>query len=320
MEENRIIAYKGFDKDLCCQDFQYEVGGEYEYLDKIRCRTSGFHACINPLDVLVFYSAYGGNMFCKVEQYGDIDVHNGSCATEQASSKILIKEEIGIWGLCNEALALLTDMERMVSLSRYSKSGKMNILSQTDQIVTSAEDKDVLLSEFPGATITSSGWGVNIGSTGMFATISSTGCGSIGSTGDDAKIYSRGSFAGVVSSGTCATITSNGQYAVICSMGERSSITSTGDRTTILSSGDNSSIHSRGYQSRVESTGEKSVITCLGDDSMVKARKGSWITLSEWREDNMIPTNVRTKYVDDDRIKADTWYKLIDGKFCVVEQ
>ena len=33
----------------------------------------------------------------------------------------------------------------------------------------------------------------------------------------------------------------------------------------------------------------------------------------------MIPTNVRTKYVDDDRIKADTWYKLVDGKFCVVD-
>ena len=49
-------------------------------------------------------------------------------------------------------------------------------------------------------------------------------------------------------------------------------------------------------------------------------QNGPYFTLAEWMEDRMIPANVRTKYVDDDRIKADTWYRLIDGKFCVVEQ
>ena len=55
---------------------------------------------------------------------------------------------------------------------------------------------------------------------------------------------------------------------------------------------------------------------------MAKAKKGSWITLSEWdySEDKKryIPVCVRTEFVDGERIKEDTWYKLIDGEF--VEQ
>jgi hypothetical protein len=52
---------------------------------------------------------------------------------------------------------------------------------------------------------------------------------------------------------------------------------------------------------------------------MVKARKGSWITLAEWErneeKDRWVPKCVKTEFVDDERIKADTWYKLVDGEF-----
>ena len=110
------------------------------------------------------------------------------------------------------------------------------------------------------------------------------------------------------------------RWAVIFSTGERSSITSTGDRAAIFSSGNCSKIYSTGCKAKVESIGLDSVVTCLGRESIIKARKGSWITLAEWDEENyMTPLRLRTKYVDNDRIKADTWYTLIDGKFCVME-
>ena len=52
---------------------------------------------------------------------------------------------------------------------------------------------------------------------------------------------------------------------------------------------------------------------------MVKARLGSWITLSEWKyskeKRRSVPVCVKTEYVDGERIKADTWYRLVDGEF-----
>ena len=56
---------------------------------------------------------------------------------------------------------------------------------------------------------------------------------------------------------------------------------------------------------------------------MVKAKKGSWITLSEWEwnreEDCPVPVCVKTVQVDGTIIKEDTYYKLEKGEFVEVE-
>ena len=91
------------------------------------------------------------------------------------------------------------------------------------------------------------------------------------------------------------------------------------DYAKIGSSGDSAKIGSSGDCAKINSTGEYSVIMCAGKNSAAKAKAGSWITLSEWVYDEekgrTIPKCVKTEYVDGTRIKADTWYKLIDGEF-----
>ena len=89
--------YKGFDKDLKCIGFQYEIGKEYEIDEKpIRCTNSGFHSCEHPLDVLGYYEP-GDSRYCEVEVDGQIDKDNSD--TKVASSKIKIGAEIGFFGL-----------------------------------------------------------------------------------------------------------------------------------------------------------------------------------------------------------------------------
>ena len=245
MEENKIIAYKGFDKNLCCRGFRYEIGKEYVHEGEIDCCENGFHACTNPFDVLDYYEADGKNRYCEVEQSGSIKTGNGD--SKQASSKIKIKAEIGMAGLF--------------------KDGVEWIKEKTNPVPIIAETKDE-----------------NDNPSGNYAKIGSSGnSAQIGSSGDYAQIGSSGNYAKIGSSGYSAKIGSSGNYA------------------------------------QIESTGEYSVICCAGNNSMAKAKKGSWITLSEWKyskeKKRNIPVCVKTEYVDGERIKEDTWYRLVDGEF-----
>lgn len=93
MEEKKIIAYKGFEKDFKCRGFQYEVGKTYETDKAVPCEC-GFHACANPLDVLNYYNDVDGK-YCIVEQSGEIVEDKDKAA----STKIHIKADTGFVGL-----------------------------------------------------------------------------------------------------------------------------------------------------------------------------------------------------------------------------
>nr|DAK01900.1 MAG TPA: hypothetical protein [Caudoviricetes sp.] len=91
----------------------------------------------------------------------------------------------------------------------------------------------------------------------------------------------------------------------------------------IGSSGNSAKIGSSGDYAKIDSSGEDSVIMCAGFNSRAKAKKGSWITLAEWKYDEdkerWAPDCVKTEQVDGERIKEDTFYQLIDGEFKEVE-
>jgi hypothetical protein len=141
----------------------------------------------------------------------------------------------------------------------------------------------------------------------------------IGSSGYYAKIGSSGYYAQIGSSGDYAQIGSSGNSAQIGSSGDYAQIGSSGDSAQIGSSGNSAQIGSSGNYAKINSTGEDSVICCAGSGSVVKAKAGSWITLAEWEysdeKGRFAPRCVKTEYVDGEKIKADTWYRLKNGEF-----
>lgn len=115
---------------------------------------------------------------------------------------------------------------------------------------------------------------------------------------------------------------SSGDSAQIGSSGNSAQIGSSGYSARIGSSGDFAQIGSSGDSAQIGSSGKDCVICCAGHNSAVKAKKGSWITLAEWEyskeKERYIPKCVKTEFVDGERIKEDTLYKLIDGEFVEV--
>lgn len=103
--EQKIKAYKAFDKDLSCRGFKYEVGKEYEETGYIKACEKGFHACPYPLDVFGYY-APAWSRFCEVEQSGKID---DSESDKVCSSKIRIGAELDIRGLVKAAVSFVKE-------------------------------------------------------------------------------------------------------------------------------------------------------------------------------------------------------------------
>jgi hypothetical protein len=75
-----------------------------------------------------------------------------------------------------------------------------------------------------------------------------------------------------------------------------------------------------GIYSSAETQANDSFACALGIQNKAKASKGSWIVLSEWIEknDKWILKSVKTAKVDGKKLKADTFYKLENGKFIEV--
>ena len=94
--------YKGFDKDLKCRDFQYEIGKTYEEPTAYLC-SSGFHACEYPLDVFRYYAPDKMSRYCEVD-LDDLSNKKSNEDSKRCGKKIAVKAEIGIAGLVKAAV------------------------------------------------------------------------------------------------------------------------------------------------------------------------------------------------------------------------
>ena len=84
-----IKAYKAFNADLTCRDFQYEIGKTYTMDEKpIPCER-GYHACPELEDVFGYYNPTNKIRICEVEMNGINIKHEDKIVT---NSITILKE------------------------------------------------------------------------------------------------------------------------------------------------------------------------------------------------------------------------------------
>ena len=130
-------AYKGFNKDMTCRDFQYKEGGEYE-TDKAEVCESGFHACENPLDCFAYYPPAEGSVFHEVELGGDIQ--RGGDDTKCAATKIKIGARLTLAGMIKAGLDFVF---AKVKKSPAATSGDLSTAATSGDLSTAATSGDL---------------------------------------------------------------------------------------------------------------------------------------------------------------------------------
>ena len=121
--------YKGFDKDLKCRDFQYEIGKTYEEPTADLC-SSGFHACEYPLDVFGYYAPDKMSRYCEVD-LDDLSNKKSNEDSKRCGKKIAVKAEIGIAGLVKAAVEYT--MEKAIPENSEHATGEYGAASATGE-------------------------------------------------------------------------------------------------------------------------------------------------------------------------------------------
>ena len=117
--------FKGFNKNLQCRGFQYEIGGEYEEERAELCE-AGFHACENPIDVFGYYPP-SDSRYCEVE----LDGLNSKTSedSKRVGRRIKIGAEIGIKGIVDAFIKFT--MERIDFAAGQANTGYRSASTNT---------------------------------------------------------------------------------------------------------------------------------------------------------------------------------------------
>jgi hypothetical protein len=181
-----IKGVKGFDKNLKCRDFQYEIGKEYETKEKpVRCTSNGFHFCENPLDVFRYYNPT--SRFCEVEGGGYVSRDDSD--TKISVSKIKIGAEITLKKMVDLAVKFIFEKVNWKNEAATNTGYQSAATNTGDQsAATNTGDRSAATNTGDRSAATNTGYQSAATNTGYQSAAVTTGCNSLAKVEGESSI------------------------------------------------------------------------------------------------------------------------------------
>ena len=131
---------------------------------------------------------------------------------------------------------------------------------------------------------------------------------------DNNKESNTGDYSAATNTGDRSAATNTGDYSAATNTGDYSAATNTGYYSAATNTGDYSAATNTGYRSAATVDGKESVAISLGASGYAKGAIGCWIVLAEWDTKSGHRVDVKSFYVDGEKVKANTFYILRNGE------
>jgi hypothetical protein len=332
-------AIKGFNHDMTCLGFQFEIGKEYSVPGKVVPCKNGFHACpvdtVDPMRVFGFYPP-GKSRYCIVEQGGEIVPHGDDKA---ASGTIFVRKGISIGEIIDRAVAYRLKSAR--ATGETSNSGYSGVASNSGTRGAASNSGDygaASNSGYSGVASNSGARGVasNSGTRGAASNSGNYGAasnsgnyGAASNSGDSGVASNSGNYGAASNSGNYGAASNSGYSGVASNSGARGVASNSGTRGAASNSGDYGAASNSGYGGAASNSGYggaasnsgvrgaafshayNSKVLCEGD--------GQALYITEFADDGSI-ASVACGVTGRDGIKAGIWYVCKGGKLVPAEK
>ncbi|EPR8207367.1 DUF7666 domain-containing protein [Salmonella enterica] len=304
-----IVTFKGFNKELKCRDFQFEIGKTFHHEGKVEACGSGFHACESPFDVFGYYSP-ADSRFAETISFGVTDREEDG-DTKIASASITIKAELTLPQFIQRGIEWIW--------SKIDKSLEQQIMTGNQSAATNTGDWSAATNTGDRSAATNTGYRSAATNTGYRSAATNTGYQSAATnTGDWSAATNTGDWSAATNTGYRSAATNTGDWSAATNTGYRSAATNTGYQSAATNTGYQSAATNTGYRSAAEVSGSQSVAASIGIEGKARASKNGAIVLC-YRDEDGVLIHIRASKVGENGIMPDTWYQLDeDGEFVEV--
>ena len=135
-------------------------------------------------------------------------------------------------------------------------------------------------------------------------------------TGDYAHSATTGNSAHSATTGNSAHSATTGNSAHSATTGNYAHSATTGNYAHSATTGYSAHSATTGNSAQASVKGNQCIAASLGAEGQAKGAKGNWIVLSEWEDGKIKAMGIAQ--IDGKKIEADTFYRLVNGKFTKV--